>query len=167
MTVDYAHSLANPVPQKLAGFAMTAILLNIHNAGYYGLSTMNMGMVICYGGLARSIAGITEWRRGNTFGTIVFVSHGCFLLSLICIWIRPLLGLPAAAPVSTGWHLPLWGLFNFILFICILTGKANDKLFFGSLVVLLACARPRTLSAAGLAAPLPVTRRSVRRFRPA
>ena len=124
MTVDYAHSLANPVPQKLAGFAMTAILLNIHNAGHYGLSTMNMGMVICYGGLARSIAGITEWRRGNTFGTRAFVSYGFFLLSLIGIRILSLPGLPAAYPVSMGWHLALWGIFTFILF----TGRPRARL---------------------------------------
>lgn len=37
---------ANPAPLGLLGFAMTTILLNIHNAGFYELNTMIMSMGI-------------------------------------------------------------------------------------------------------------------------
>ncbi len=136
MTQAQTSFSANPAPLGLAGFAMTTILLNLHNAGFYGLSVMIMGMGIFYGGIAQIIAGIMEWRQGNTFGTIAFVSYGSFWLSLVCIWALPLCGLPAADPVSMGWYLTLWGIFTFLLFIGTLKGKTIGKLVFGSLVVL-------------------------------
>jgi len=127
---------ANPAPLGLAGFALTTILLNIHNAGFYELSVMIMGMGIFYGGIAQIIAGIMEYRRGNTFGTVAFVSYGSFWLSLVFIWTMPSLGLPAANAVSMGWYLAVWGLFTFILFIGTLGGKTIGKLVFGSLTIL-------------------------------
>ena len=136
MTQAQMFSPANPAPLGLAGFAMTTILLNLHNAGFYGLSVMIMGMGIFYGGIAQIIAGIMEWRQGNTFGAVAFISYGSFWLSLVCVWALPLLGLPAADPVSMGWYLALWGIFTFILFIGTLKGKTIGKLVFGSLVVL-------------------------------
>ena len=57
----------NPAPLGLVGFGMTTILLNIHNAGFIPLDTMILAMGIFYGGLAQVIAGIMEWKKGNTF----------------------------------------------------------------------------------------------------
>lgn len=115
MTNDCARPVANPAPLGLAGFAMTTILLNLHNAGFYGLSVMIMGMGIFFGGIAQLIAGIMEWRQGNTFGSLAFVSYGSFWLSLVFIWTGPVMGLPAADPVSMGFYLAVWGLFTFAL----------------------------------------------------
>ena len=129
---------ANPAPLGLAGFALTTILLNIHNAGFYGLSVMIMGTGVFYGGIAQVIAGIMEYRQGNTFGTVAFVSYGSFWLSLVFIWAAPSFGLPAADAVSMGWYLALWGVFTFALFIGTLKGKTIGKLVFGSLTVLFA-----------------------------
>lgn len=129
---------ANPAPLGLAGFAMTTILLNIHNAGFFELSVMIMGMGVFYGGIAQLIAGIMEWKQGNTFGTVAFVSYGSFWLSLVFIWVMPHLGLPAADPLSMGCYLGLWGIFTFALFIGTLKGKTIGKLVFGSLTVLFA-----------------------------
>jgi len=67
---------ANPAPLGLLGFGLTTVLLNIHNAGFYGLNTMILGMGICYGGIAQIIAGIMEWKKGNTFGATAFTSYG-------------------------------------------------------------------------------------------
>ena len=127
---------ANPAPLGLAGFALTTILLNIHNAGFYELNVMIMGMGVFYGGLAQLIAGIMEYRQGNTFGTVAFVSYGSFWLSLVFIWVMPGLGLPAADRVSMGWYLAIWGLFTLILFFGTLKGKTIGKLVFGSLTIL-------------------------------
>jgi succinate-acetate transporter protein len=69
---------ANPAPLGLLGFGMTTILLNIHNTGYYGLSATILAMGIFYGGLAQIIAGIMEWKKNNTFGTVAFTSYGLF-----------------------------------------------------------------------------------------
>lgn len=136
MSTSPKLTTANPAPLGLAGFALTTILLNLHNAGFYGLSVMIMGMGIFYGGIAQLIAGIMECKQGNTFGTVAFVSYGSFWLSLVFIWAAPSFGLPAADAISMGWYLGLWGVFTFALFIGTLTGKTIGKLVFGSLTVL-------------------------------
>jgi hypothetical protein len=41
-------------------------------------STLILAMVSVYGGLAQIIAGIMEYRKGNTFGTVAFSSCGFF-----------------------------------------------------------------------------------------
>ena len=129
---------ANPGPLGLIGFGMTTILLNIHNAGFFPLSVMIMAMGIFYGGLAQIIAGIMEWKKGNTFGVTAFVSYGLFWLTLVFIWIAPNFGLEAADPVSMGWYLTMWGVFTAALFIGTLSGKTIGKLVFGSLTILFA-----------------------------
>ena len=136
MTMVSRSDAANPAPLGLAGFALTTILLNIHNAGFYELSVMIIGMGVFYGGIAQIIAGIMEYRQGNTFGTVAFISYGSFWLSLVFIWVMPHLGLPAADAVSKGCYLAIWGLFTFILFIGTLGGKTIGKLVFGSLTIL-------------------------------
>src|SRR6202022_3121928 len=73
----------NPAPLGLLGFGMTTVLLNLHNAGFYTLNAMILAMGICYGGIAQVIAGMMEWRKGNTFATTAFVSYGLFWLSLV------------------------------------------------------------------------------------
>ena len=136
MANDCTRAMANPAPLGLAGFAMTTILLNIHNAGFSELSVMIMGMGVFYGGLAQLIAGIMEGRRGNTFGMTAFTSYGAFWLSLVFIWAMPKFGLPAADATSMGYYLGIWGVFTFALFIGTLRGKTIGKLVFGSLTVL-------------------------------
>ena len=68
---------------------MTTVLLNIHNTGAYGVSAMILGMGIFYGGLAQIIAGIMEFKKGNTFGTTAFTSYGLFWISLVALWVFP------------------------------------------------------------------------------
>ena len=74
---------ANPAPLGLLGFGMTTVLLNLHNAGFFELNGMILAMGICYGGLAQVIAGIMEWKKGNTFAATAFISYGFFWLSLV------------------------------------------------------------------------------------
>jgi len=136
MSANSHSATANPAPLGLAGFALTTILLNVHNAGVYEISVMIMSMGVFYGGIAQLIAGIMEFRQGNTFGTVAFVSYGSFWLSLVFIWVMPHLGLPAADAVSMGWYLAIWGLFTFMLFMGTLNGKTTGKLVFGSLAIL-------------------------------
>ena len=80
---------ANPAPLGLMGFGMTTVLLNIHNAGFYPMNAMILSMGIFYGGIAQVIAGIMEWKKGNTFGTTAFTSYGLFWLSLVGIVLLP------------------------------------------------------------------------------
>ena len=82
----------NPAPLGLLGFGMTTVLLNLHNAGFYELNSMILAMGICYGGAAQIVAGIMEWRKGNTFATTAFLSYGLFWLSLVTLIILAKLG---------------------------------------------------------------------------
>ena len=112
--------LANPAPLGLMGFGMTTVLLNIHNAGFFPLSAVVLAMGIFYGGIAQIIAGIMEFKRGNTFGTTAFTSYGLFWLSLVAIWLFPGLNSPAAAKTPEsymGCYLFLWGLFTFFMWL--------------------------------------------------
>lgn len=129
---------ANPAPLGLFGFGMTTILLNIHNAGFFELNAMIMGMGIFFGGLQQVIAGIMEWKKGNIFAMSAFTSYGFFWISLVTLWLLPLLGVAKPDGNSMGFYLGIWGLFTFALFIGTLNGNTIGKLIFGSLVVLFA-----------------------------
>ena len=39
------------------------------------------GLAFAYGGLAQLLAGMWEFRTGNTFGAVAFTSYGAFWLS--------------------------------------------------------------------------------------
>jgi succinate-acetate transporter protein len=127
---------ANPATLVLFGFGMTTILLNIHNAGFFELNAMIMGMVIFFGGLQQVIAGIMEWKKGNLFAMTAFTSYGFFWISLVALWTLPLMGVTKPDRPSMGFYLGLWGVFTFALFIGTLKGKTIGKLIFGSLVLL-------------------------------
>jgi succinate-acetate transporter protein len=128
---------ANPAPLGLMGFGMTTVLLNLHNAGYFGLGSIILAMGLFYGGFAQIIAGILEWKKGNTFGTTAFTSYGAFWLTLVFILMAPKLGW-AEAPnsIEMAAYLFMWGLFTFGMFIG--TFKANRALqvVFGTLTLL-------------------------------
>lgn len=129
---------ANPAPLGLLGFGMTTVLLNVHNAGYYELGTMILSMGIFYGGIAQVIAGIMEWKKGNTFGTTAFVSYGFFWLSLVGLLVMPKTGWWDKAPgsIEMGTYLLMWGIFTFVMFIGTLKLSRALQFIFGSLTVL-------------------------------
>jgi uncharacterized protein len=128
---------ANPAPLGLMGFGMTTVLLNLHNAGAFGLSTAILAMGIFFGGLAQVIAGMMEWKKGNTFGTTAFTSYGFFWLALVGLLILPELGIGEAADKTTmAWFLGLWGVFTAVLFIATLRMNRALQFVFASLALL-------------------------------
>jgi len=130
-------STANPAPLGLLGFGMTTVLLNLHNAGFYELNSMILAMGICYGGLAQVIAGIMEWRKGNTFAATAFVSYGLFWLSLVTMIVLTKLGWGSAAnETAMAAYLAMWGLFTFVMFIGTLRLHVAGQVVFGSLTIL-------------------------------
>src|SRR5438874_12498332 len=108
----------NPAPLGLLGFGMTTVLLNLHNAGFYDLNSMILAMGICYGGLAQIIAGIMEWRKGNTFAMTAFVSYGLFWLSLVAPIVLTKLGWGATSnDTAMAAYLAMWRIFTAVMFI--------------------------------------------------
>jgi len=130
--------LANPAPLGLMGFGMTTVLLNLHNAGFFALGSMILAMGLCYGGVAQIIAGILEYRRGNTFGVTAFTSYGLFWLSLVALIVIPNLipGIEYRETAAMGFYLFMWGLFTFLMFISTLKKPKALQFVFLSLAIL-------------------------------
>lgn len=108
-------SIADPGPLGLAGFAMTTFVLSVFNTGmlsnkYEGAV---LGLALFYGGLAQFVAGMWEFRKGNTFGALAFTSFGAFWLSFWFYASRVLPTLPTAdAHKATGVFLLGWAIFT-------------------------------------------------------
>lgn len=74
---------ANPAPLGLSGFAVTTLLLSVVNAGIIAKTDTNfLGLAIGFGGLAQLLAGMWEFRAGNTLGATAFSSYGAFWISV-------------------------------------------------------------------------------------
>lgn len=132
------NQLANPAPLGLMGFGMTTVLLNIHNAGFFPeVGSMVLGMGIFFGGIAQIIAGILEYKKGNTFGLTAFTSYGSFWLTLVAMILLPKLGLSEAPPAAfVGCYLFMWGLFTAFMFIGTLKANRTLQFVFASLALL-------------------------------
>src|SRR3954469_411511 len=76
--------VADPAPLGLAGFALTTFVLSMFNPGLVSANgePVVFGLALAYGGLAQLLAGMWEFRTGNTFGAVAFTSFGAFWLSL-------------------------------------------------------------------------------------
>ena len=128
---------ANPAPLGLMGFGLTTVLLNLHNAGIIGLSSMILAMGLCYGGVAQVIAGIMESKKKNTFGMVAFISYGFFWLSLVALVLLPRFGLADASDHrAMAAYLFIWGLFTFVLFMGTFRTSRALMLVFFSLTIL-------------------------------
>jgi len=142
---------ANPAPLGLLGFGMTTVLLSfVHNARLGPVDGVILGMGIFYGGLAQIIAGILEYKKGNTFGTTAFTSYGLFWLSFVALnWLG--VGNVAAVGVwpffggTTPWvvsqeafaaYFFMWGLFTFVMFFGTLKTNRALQFVFMSLAIL-------------------------------
>jgi len=83
-------TVGDPGPLGLAGFALTTFVLSALNAEIIVPNAAQnhaifIGLAIFYGGIAQLLAGMWEYRTGNTFGATVFSSYGAFWMSLAAI----------------------------------------------------------------------------------
>lgn len=150
MSHSTLDTTANPAPLGLLAFGMTTILLNLHNAGLFPLTSMILAMGIFYGGIAQVIVGYMEWKKGNTFGTVAFTSYGLFWLTLVGLIALPKMGFAPEDATSFSAYLFMWGLFTLFLFFGTLKLSRALQVIFSSLVVLfwLLAAHKATESAA-------------------
>ena len=137
-TIQIKDSTANPAPLGLLGFGMTTVLLNLHNAGFYELNSMILGMGIFYGGIAQVIAGIMEWKKKNTFATTAFISYGFFWLTFVTLVVLPkaVTTIVPAKPEAMAAFLGMWGVFTAVMFVGTLKLNRALQFVFGSLTVL-------------------------------
>jgi succinate-acetate transporter protein len=121
-----AQVVANPAPLGLSAFALTTFVLSCSNAGFIfpvggGLDIV-IGLAIFYGGIVQLIAGVQEFKAGNTFGATAFCSYGGFWLALGFALLPPA-GIQAAlikaATLNTalGVFLLGWTIFTLVMFL--------------------------------------------------
>jgi succinate-acetate transporter protein len=125
---------ADPGPLGLAGFALTTFVLSVFNAGLVskGAEPVVLGLALAYGGIAQLIAGIWEFRTGNTFGAVAFCSYGAFWISFWAFVTFFAADVPPEhAAAAVGLFDISWGIFTAYMFVASLrTTAAIAAVFF-------------------------------------
>jgi succinate-acetate transporter protein len=125
--------IADPGPLGLAAFALTTFVLSMFNSGLMGAGgePVVFGLAFAYGGLAQLLAGMWEFRTGNTFGAVAFTSYGAFWLSFWAFVEFFEKDVPKAdAGHAVGLYLIAWGIFTAYMFIASLRTTAAIALVF-------------------------------------
>ncbi|MDQ2907476.1 MAG: acetate uptake transporter [Chloroflexota bacterium] len=113
---------ANPAPLGLSAFALTTFVFVSWHAHLIVAPNVVLGLALFYGGLVQIIAGIQEFKAGNTFGATAFCSYGGFWLAVGSIFI-PAFGVVAAYTKVADFHTALgffllgWTIFTFLMLI--------------------------------------------------
>ena len=124
-------AIADPGPLGLSAFALTTFVLSAATAELMDKSVeaVVLGLTLFYGGAVQVIAGIWEFRKGNTFGATAFCSYGGFWLSY---WWIVQFFLPGAKGVSAntidtalGYYLLGWTVFTLIMLLASLRTNAG------------------------------------------
>jgi succinate-acetate transporter protein len=114
-------TVADPGPLGLAAFALTTFVLSMFNAELVSKAgePIVLGLALAYGGLAQLLAGMWEFRTGNTFGAVAFTSFGAFWLSLWAF--NAFYAKEITNKVDTGHAVGLfliaWGIFTTYMFV--------------------------------------------------
>jgi uncharacterized protein len=125
--------IADPGPLGLAAFALTTFVLSMFNADLVGSGgePIVFGLALAYGGLAQILAGMWEFRTGNTFGAVAFSSYGAFWLSFWAFVQFFEKSVPAPdAGHAVGLFLIAWGIFTTYMFVASLRTTAAISLVF-------------------------------------
>jgi succinate-acetate transporter protein len=116
-----APAIANPAPLGLSAFALTTFVLSSGNAGLISAPNIVLGLALFYGGIVQILAGMWEFKSGNTFGATAFSSYGGFWLALGSVFV-PGFGIAAAYKgadlhMALGFFLLGWTIFTFVMFL--------------------------------------------------
>ncbi len=105
-----ASTHANPAPLGLSGFALTTFVLSVANAGIIPSTDTNfLALAVAFGGLAQLLAGMWEFRAGNTLGATAFTSYGAFWLSFAYGVVTKTLG-----GAGLSYYLLAWAILTFV-----------------------------------------------------
>jgi hypothetical protein len=135
-----AQIIADPGPLGLAAFALTTFVLSMFNSKLVGAGgePVVLGVALAYGGLAQLLAGMWEFKTGNTFGAVAFTSYGAFWISFFFLvqFVLSKKVIPAADEGhAVGLYLIAWGIFTSYMFIASLRTTAAISLVFVLLAV--------------------------------
>jgi uncharacterized protein len=109
-------ALANPAALGLGAFALTTFILSSTNAlGTGGAPLFTVyGFALFYGGLAQFLAGMWEFKTGNTFGATAFSTYGAFWMGVAAFLTLVVMGKVEAKDINPalGWILLSFAIFN-------------------------------------------------------
>jgi succinate-acetate transporter protein len=120
-------TVADPGPLGLAAFALTTFVLSMFNADLVGKGgePVVLGLALAYGGIAQLLAGMWEFRTGNTFGAVAFTSFGGFWLSFWAFVTFFAGDIPAEhVGAAVGLYLIAWAIFTTYMFVASLRTTA-------------------------------------------
>jgi succinate-acetate transporter protein len=126
-------AVANPAPLGLAAFALTTFVLSMVNSGLVSdtAEPVVFGLALAYGGIGQLLAGMWEFKTGNTFGATAFSSYGAFWISFWALVTFFLKDIPKdEAGAAVGLYLWAWGIFTAYMFIASLRTTVAVALVF-------------------------------------
>jgi succinate-acetate transporter protein len=105
---------ADPGPLGLAAFAMTTFVLSMFNANLVDSkgTPVVLGLALAYGGIVQLLAGMWEFRTGNTFGAVAFCSFGAFWISFWALEVFYAKSIGGNVGHSIGLYLWAWAIFT-------------------------------------------------------
>jgi succinate-acetate transporter protein len=113
-------AVADPAPLGLAALALTTAVFSIFNTGVIDRTAepVMFGLAVAYGGVMQLLAGMWEFRRGNTFGALTFGSYAAFWLSLWALdqfLVRQIPGAEAGNAIAL--YFVMWAVFSASLWV--------------------------------------------------
>ncbi len=95
-----------------------------------------LGLALAYGGIAQLVAGIWEFRTGNTFGAVAFCSYGAFWISFWAFVTFFAADIPPEhVAAAVGLFDISWGIFTAYMFVASLRTTAAVALVFFLLTI--------------------------------
>lgn len=128
-------NFANAGALGLCAFGMTTLLVMFLDFTGRPADSLAWGMMIFYGGLLQLIVGVIECKKGNTFGTVAFMSYGAFWMSFAFMNIAVAMGLAAPDHMFKAVYFFGWGFLTFMLFFGTLNTNRALQAVFGLLTV--------------------------------
>jgi succinate-acetate transporter protein len=116
---------------------MTTFVLSMFNANLVdgaGIPVV-LGLALAYGGIVQLLAGMWEFRTGNTFGAVAFSSFGAFWLSFWALNVFYAKDIGGNAGHAVGLYLWAWAIFTTYMFVASLRTTAAVALVFFLLAI--------------------------------
>jgi uncharacterized protein len=123
---------ADPGPLGLAAFALTTFVLSMFNSNLVSNkgAPVVLGVALAYGGITQLLAGMWEFRTGNTFGAVAFSSFGAFWISFWALNVFYAKDITGNVGHALGVYLWAWAIFTAYMTVAALRVSAAVLLVF-------------------------------------
>ncbi len=93
---------------------MTTFVLSMFNSNLVNEkgTPVVLGLALAYGGIVQLLAGMWEFRTGNTFGAVAFCSFGAFWISFWALNVFYAKSIGGNAGHAVGVYLVAWAIFT-------------------------------------------------------